>query len=108
MIDQLLTLARAEPGGFTVRLPALERVKSGKVAAYKATQNCFGREGLKKAVYHAMQHEKVLGGWFNSENGKYYFDSCRVFESLDDAIRFGRENEQISVYDLDDLRIVEL
>ena len=108
MTDKILRLAKAEPGGFTVRLPELERVKSGIVSAYKETQNCFGRIGLEKAIEHSMQHEKVLGGWFNSEDGKYYFDSCKVFTDMNEAIKFGKDHEQIAVFDLTNLRVIEL
>lgn len=108
MIKQILELAKAETGGFTVRLPELERVKTGVVSAYKETQNCFGNEGLKKALQHALEHDKVLGGWLNSENGKFYFDSCKVFQNVEEAVRFGRENEQIAVFDLTNLKVIEL
>lgn len=108
MIKKILGLAKAEPGGFTVRLPELERVKTGIVSAYKETQNCFGSEGLEKAVEHSLKHEKVLGGWFNSENRKFYFDSCKVFDNLEEAIKFGKENGQIAIFDLTNLRVVEL
>lgn len=108
MIEKILRLAKAEPGGFTVRLPELERVKQGIVSAYKETQDCFGRSGLEKAVEHSLKHDKVLGGWFNSENGKFYFDSCKIFEDENEAIQFGKENEQIAIFDLTNLRVIEL
>lgn len=108
MITRILKLAKAEPGGFTVRLPELEKIRSGIVSAYKETQNCFGRKGLEKAVTHALKHESILGGWLNSENDNYYFDSCKLFDNEIEAIRFGRENEQIAIFDLTNLRVIEL
>jgi fructokinase len=108
MILKILSLAKAEPDGFTIRLPDLEKVKKGIVSAYKETQNCFGRIGLEIAVNHAMVHERILGGWFNSENERFYFDSCKIFEDANEAIRFGRENEQIAIFDLTNLRVIEL
>ena len=108
MVNEILRLAKAELDGFTVRLPGLERVKTGIISAYKETQDCFGRQGLEKAVEHAMQHDRVLGGWHNSENGKFYFDSCKIFEDENEAIRFGKENEQIAIFDLTNLRVIEL
>ena len=47
-----------------------------------------------------MQHEGYVGGWYNSEDGLYYFDSTKLFpdDDLKGAIRFGKENGQHSVF----------
>jgi ABC-type amino acid transport substrate-binding protein len=41
-----------------------------------------------------------VGGWLNTENGLYYFDSTKLFPetTLGDAIQFGKENGQHSVF----------
>ena len=81
-------IAKENPEGFTVKLPEMSWVISGYIAAYKDTQNCFGAEGLKKAVEHALNHDKIVGGWMNEENKLFYFDSSKVFKSLDEAVQF--------------------
>ena len=50
----------------------------------------------------------IVGGWFNSENGEFYFDSCKLFKSLDEAKAFGKENHQIAIYDLTNLKEIIL
>lgn len=101
-------IAKSNPEGFTIRLPKLEEVTAGIVVAYLETQNCFDDEGLKKVVQHAEQHDNVMGGWLNEENNRYYFDSCKVFTDRIEAIRFGKENQQIAIFDLDNLEIIKL
>ena len=41
-----------------------------------------------------------VGGWYNQENGLYYFDSTRLFpeDSLNEAVQFGKDNKQTSVF----------
>ena len=47
-------------------------------------------------------------GWLNEENGQFYFDSIRIFTNMDEAIRFGRKNKQLAIFDLTHLRLVKL
>ena len=51
-------------------------------------------------VKHAIQNSGFVGGWYNKENHLYYYDSTRLFpeDSLQAAIRFGKENGQQSVF----------
>ena len=41
-----------------------------------------------------------MGGWLNNDNGLYYFDSTKLYpeDQLEEALQFGKENGQISVY----------
>ncbi|MBR6187426.1 MAG: transporter substrate-binding domain-containing protein [Prevotella sp.] len=72
----------------------------GIAVSYAATQNSHSRDQLDKVVSHALQHEGYVGGWFNSEDGLYYFDSTKLFpeNDLKGAIQFGKENGQHSVF----------
>lgn len=92
--------------GFTFHLRNKEMVKSGIVVAYAETQNAFGFRGFVKAAVHASLHDGVLGGW--EYEGRFYFDSCRVFRDRNEAIEFGRRNGQIAVFDLDNLEEIRL
>jgi fructokinase len=108
MLTEILKIAEANMEGFTIELEYLTFITSGIVVAYEETQNSFGFEGLKKVVNHSLYNEKVIGGWFDSENQKFYFDSCKVFKNLDEAIEFGRLNGQRAIFDLDNLREIRL
>jgi fructokinase len=108
MLNEILKIAESNPDGFTIKLPSLEPVENGIVAAYLETQDSFGNEGLTRVINHAMQHDKTIGGWFNEENEQYYFDSVKVFESRDEAIKFGIANQQIAIYDLTNRELIKL
>ena len=108
LVDAILAIARQSPEGFTVEVPSLQPVTGGFISACQETQNCFGRSGLEKVISHALEHGKVVGGWQNTENRKYYFDSSVVFADRDAAIEFGRKNKQIAIFDLDSLTEIRL
>ena len=108
LFEAIKTIAEENPDGFTVRIPELTWVTEGYIVAYLDTQDCFGDEGLKKVILHAEKHGRIVGGWLNSENEMFYFDSSRNFENLDDAVRFGRENKQIAIFDLNTFREIRL
>jgi hypothetical protein len=92
--------------GFTIDLTGLVKVTTGIIVAHHATQNCFGISGFMKAFMHARMNDQILGGWYHQ--GKFYFDSCRVFINREEAIMFGIENEQIAIFDLDNLEEIRL
>lgn len=108
MIKEILEIAKQNPEGFTYDLNRKRFVRLGYAVAYEATQNCFGVEGCTKAIAHALAHKGIVGGWLSSKNQQYYFDSCRVFFSERAAIEFGKANKQISIYDLANLREIEI
>ncbi|MDR2650693.1 MAG: hypothetical protein LBC68_00030 [Prevotellaceae bacterium] len=101
-------IAEMNPLGFTVDLTTLKKVTTGISVAYLETQDCFGDEGLIKALKHAFENEKKVGGWFNNENKQFYFDSVKIFTNLEEAKRFGRENNQIAIFDIANLRLIKL
>ena len=108
LISAILEIANANPEGFTVDLTTLKKVTKGISVAYFDTQDSFGEEGLKRVLNHALAHEKKVGGWLNEENDQFYFDSIRIFTDLEEAKRFGRENKQIAIFDLKELRLIKL
>ena len=71
LINGLLKISKENPNGFTVYLPSLEKVTRGWVIANELTQDCFGIEGLRKVVEFAMNHNRIIGGWF--DEGKPLF-----------------------------------
>lgn len=103
MIQEILKIAKDNPFGFTFDLVKKQMVQFGYSAAFKETQNCFGIEGLEKVLEHALNHDKKIGGWLNSENEYYYFDSIKIFTSKVEALKFANENEQIAIFDLTNL-----
>lgn len=92
--------------GFTYDLRSLAPVTSGIIVAYAETQDAFGLKGFVKAFIHSRYNDNILGGWYHKD--RFYFDSCRVFEDLTEAIEFGKLNGQIAIFDLDNLREIRL
>ena len=97
---QLWTFSQTHPDGFTLEISTMQEPSTGICAAYAATQDSHGRDQLGAVVRHALEHGGFVGGWRDPDDGKYYFDSVRVFpeDSLAAATRFGIENGQIAVF----------
>lgn len=72
----------------------------GISVAYAETQNSHSHRQLRKVVSHALRHDGIVGGWFNSDDSLYYFDSTRLFpeDSLIPALRFAKQNGQYAVF----------
>lgn len=108
LFEAILEVAKANPEGFTVDLTTLKKVTKGISVAYIDTQDSFGEEGLRRVLNHALMHEKRVGGWLNEENQEFYFDSIRIFTNLEEAKQFGRENKQIAIFDISQMRLIKL
>ena len=98
--DRVWAFGQAHPDGFTLDVRTMAEPAEGIAVSYAATQDSHSREALERVVDHALRHDGYAGGWYNPENGLYYFDSTRLFpeDRLEDALRFGRENGQHSVF----------
>lgn len=108
LIDAIQKIAEQNPEGFTVDLTTLKRITKGISVAYIETQDSFGIEGLERVINHALGHDRKVGGWMNEDDGQYYYDSIRIFTNLEEAKRFGKENKQIAIFDLTNLRLIKL
>lgn len=99
-VEWFYEYSKLHKSGFTIYIKTKQVPKEGVVVAYKETQNCFGKNGLKKSLSHALSHYGLLGGWLNVKNGLYYFDSDTLFQEsmLKEAIEWGKRNNQHSVF----------
>jgi len=102
--------SKNNPYGFTLDLETLKPVPYGFSVAFAETQDCHGIEGLEKAIKHAMENGRTVGGWLDEETGRYYFDSVRVFAETEfgEALAFARENRQLAFYNLTDEEEIRL
>ena len=105
--DSVWAYSIRHPDGFTMNLATMAE---GVVVAYAATQGCHSRKQLGRVVRHAVRHDGYIGGWLDTTDSLYYFDSSRLFpeDSLAAAIRFGIENGQIAIFVLSEGREVRL
>ena len=100
LADSVWVFSQSHPEGFTLDIRSWKEPKKGISVAYAETQNRHDREDLDYVIDHAKAHEGYIGGWLNSEDGLYYFDSVRIFpeDSMEKAKQFGRLNGQDAVY----------
>lgn len=108
LLEAIEEIAKQNPGGFTVDLTTLKKVTKGISVAYLETQSSFADEGLKRVLEHAEKHEKTVGGWLNEDDGYFYYDSVKIYFDREEAIRAGRENKQIAIFDIGNLELIKL
>ena len=98
--DKVWAFSQTHPDGFTLDIRTMAEPTEGIAVSYAETQNSHSRNQLGKVVSHALSHDGFVGGWLNTADGLYYFDSTKLFleNKLGDAIRFGKENCQHSVF----------
>jgi hypothetical protein len=110
LFERVWEYSKNNPDGFTLNIETMKPLKYGIIVAYKETQDSFGKQQLQNVINHALQHENIVGGWLNYENGLFYFDSVKVFRNseIKEAIKFGIENEQIAIFDLTNLKEITI
>ena len=106
----LAAVAALNPEGFTVNAKTMEPVTHGFAVAVEATQNSFGPEGLARVLDYAATHSEVnaIGGWLDTETGKYYYDCVCIVYSEREARALARQNKQIAIFDLDNMREIRI
>ena len=100
LADKVWAFSQGHPEGFTLDVRSMTEPSEGIAVSYAATQDSHSRNQLNKVVNHALQQDGYVGGWYNREDGLYYFDSTKLFpeNALKDAIQFGKENGQHVVF----------
>lgn len=98
--DKVWAFSQNHPDGFTLDIRTMTEPQEGIAVSYAATQNSHSRSQLNDVVSHALQHDGYVGGWYNTDNQLYYFDSTRLFpeNDLKSALLFGRENGQNTAF----------
>ena len=110
LLATLVAIAANNKDGYTVDAATLQPITNGYAVAVAATQNSFGPEGLARVIEYAKTHKEVnaFGGWYNTDNGRYYYDATIVVSSLADALELGRSAGQIAIFDLANCKEIRL
>lgn len=96
----LLAVATTNPDGFTVS-KQLQPITTGFAVALEATQNSFGRSGLRRVINYASANRvDAFGGWYDSQSGLYYWDAVIICSTIEEAEKLARDNKQLAFYDL--------
>ena len=96
----LAAIAAANPEGYTVDAPTLAPVTYGSAVAVADTQNSFGPEGLARVIGYVANHDdcQAFGGWYNKDDGQFYFDATIVVFDKEKAIELARRHDQKAFY----------
>ena len=108
--EMLQTVAATFPGGFTCDKNTFQPITKGFAVAVAETQNSFDNVGAARVAAYVCAHEEInaVGGWFNTDNKKYYYDAIIICDTLEDAITLGRKNNQIAIFNLNTLEEIRL
>lgn len=118
VISTIAAIAAQNPEGYTVNAATLQPITSGYAVGLLVTQDSFGAEGLVKVVnviekmYNQGEASHfdglAFGGWYNSKNGRYYYDATVIVKDRAKALELARVNRQLAIYDLDNLEQIRL
>ncbi len=98
----MLAIVAANPNGFTFNLKKGEIQRTGYAVALSDTQNSFGADGLLKVVEYAIKHDvECVGGWLDTNTGKFYFDAIMIIKDREKALAAAKANGQIALFHID-------
>lgn len=98
--ERVWDFAKNHPDGFTLNMRTMTKPSEGIAVSYAETQGTHSRSSLGRVIAHALANEGYVGGWFDKESQRYFFDSTRLFpeDSLTAALLAGVTNGQLSVF----------
>ena len=111
LFTTLSMIAAANPAGFTYNVETNEMQASGYAVALAASQNSFGADGLESVINLVTSDEcpaTCVGGWMDTDTGLYYYDATVIIEDREAAIAFGRMQNQIAIFDLNNMEEIRL
>jgi len=78
-----------------------------KVPAKQITSKHF-KDYIKSNKDVLSQKDHFVGSWHNTDDGYVYLDVSVVKNNLDDAMKLARENKQLAVFDLGNLKEIKV
>ncbi len=99
IIDRLNVLAgRHERFIFDLRGNCL--VYTGVIAAYDGALSNALQGDPSAAILHALDHDGIVGAWKEGGSSRSRFASCRLFTDQASALRFAKQQQQPTVFNL--------
>ena len=100
IVNKVWAFSQTHPDGFTLNIRTMEVPDKGIAVAYAATQGSHSREALDAVVEHALANGGYVGGWLDTTDGLFYFDSVRLFpeDQIEAATQFAIDNEQLAFF----------
>lgn len=87
------------PDGTILKVGRLEIVKAGWVVKRKEGQNLEGEEGMIKALDLASNTTMTVAGY--KDGNTELWDVVEIFEDEDEATTAGKENGQMTIYQIE-------
>lgn len=114
-ILKLKEIIKNNPSGFTYKYTTLKPYKENKGYSVSFT-NIEGIKPLcliKKVLncikgFKQIEKNLFIGGWYNSENKKYYLDLSLIIEDLNKAEIIGNTFKQLSLFNFQNLNCINL
>ena len=103
-------------GGATYNLMGGQFITSGYMCAKAENEMIISEEltcnhilgYMARYAADLQKNNANLGAWYNSEDGKTYLDTSYRFETLEEAIAFGKANNQLAIFDLNTFTEIRL
>lgn len=111
LLATVTAVAAANPAGFTYNIITGEIPASGYCVALAETQNSHGPEGLARVlslIQSGTTRATCVGGWLDTETGRYYYDATVVVHDRAAAEALGRANKQLAIFCLDTCEEIRL
>lgn len=106
--NKIKAIAKANKDGFTISLIDFQPPKKGFCVAMNLTQDHFGDEGLKKVIKIAENSTFTIGGWFDNQQNLFYYDCVMIVEDKETALKLGKANKQLAIFDLEKKKEIRL
>ena len=71
------------------------------VAKYRENIRPKLREYIQKNIELLGREGAHLGGWYDKDNGKVYIDISLVRDSIEDAMKIAKDNDQEAIFNLE-------
>lgn len=111
LLATVSAVAAANPAGFTYDIERCEIPTSGYCVALAQTQNSHGLDGLARVlslIQSGTTRASCVGGWLDTESGRYYYDATVLVQDRAAAEALGRANKQIAIFHLDTCEEIRL
>ena len=110
-VRKLSNFIRENPDGFTITSDTYEPASGGFVVAPVKSAEIIvdkdiPRSVLKEYIQNArdlassLDREVFMGGWFNSDDSKYYLDNVIIVDNKEEALYIAESADQIAFFDL--------
>lgn len=95
--DSIWNYGHSHPEGYVVRTTTMQVPTSGIAVAYLAScgiRSDQQHSQLAHVVAHSVCWGDFMGGWYDQKEDTYYFYSCAVLYSMEEAMQFAKDNSQ--------------